>query len=78
MTMEKVIRIKTGNIVYEMPESAVANYPHLLTALLQQGSKETPQTETQMPSSGMETEETQGYAEASEQASPRRSQRRGI
>ena len=75
--MEKTIKIKVGNVVYEMSESVVANYPHLLTALQQQGSKEKPQTEPQTPSSDTETEETQGSAEFSEQASPRRNQRRG-
>ncbi len=74
----KVVRIKTGAVEYVLPESAIPNYPHLLTALQQQGSSETPQTETQTPSSDMETEETQGSVEASEQASPRRTQRRGV
>jgi len=76
--MEKTVKIKIGNIVYEMPESVAVNYPHLLTALQQQGSTGTPQIENQTPSSDTETEETQGSAEASEQASPRRTQRKGI
>ncbi len=76
--MAKVVKIKIGAVEYVLPENALANYPHLLTALQQQGSSETQETETQTPSSDMETEETLGSVEASEQASPRRSQRRGI
>ncbi len=74
----KIVRIKVGAVEYVLPESAVANYPHLLTALQQQDSSETQETETQTLSSDTETEETQGSVETSEQASPRRSQRRGI
>jgi hypothetical protein len=76
--MEKMMRIKVGDVVYEIPESAVANYPHLLTTLQQQGSKKTPQTETQTPSSDTETEEMLGSVDTSEQTSPRRSQRKGV
>jgi len=76
--MGKIVRIKVGNVVYEMPESAVANYPHLLTALQQQGSKEKRETETQTPFSDTEIEEIQGSVDTFEQVSPRRSQRRGI
>jgi hypothetical protein len=39
-----------------MPKTALEHYPHLKHFLLQD-SKETPQTETQTPSSDMETEE---------------------
>lgn len=76
--MEKMVRVKVGSIVYEIPESIIANYPHLLTALQQQGSKEKLQTETQTPFSDTGTEETLGSAGTSEQISPRRTQRRGI
>ena len=76
--MERIMKIKIGNVVYEIPESAVANYPHLLTALQQQGSKEKLQTENQTLSSDTETKETQGSAETFEPTSPRRTQRRGV
>jgi hypothetical protein len=76
--MTRIVKIKVGSVVYEIPENAVANYPHLLMALQQQGSSETPQTETQTPFSGMETGEIAGSEEASEQSSPRRTQRRGV
>ncbi len=76
----KVVKIKVGAVEYVLPESAVANYHHLLIALRQQGSSETLHTETQKLSSDMGTEETQGSVEASgsEQASPRRTQRKGV
>ncbi len=74
----KIVRIKVGAVEYVLPENALANYPHLLTALQQQGSSEKPHTETPTLSSDTETEETQGSAEASEQTSPRKTQRKGV
>jgi hypothetical protein len=76
--MEKMVRVKVGSIVYEIPESIIANYPHLLTALQQQGSKEKLQTKTQTPFSDTRTKETLGSVEASGQISPRRTQRKGV
>lgn len=76
--MGKIVRIKLDDVEYVIPESVVANYPHLMLALQRQGSKEKPQTEIQTPFAGMGTTETQGSEETSEQASPRRNQRRGI
>jgi len=76
--MEKVVKIKIDGVEYIIPESAIANYPHLKLALQQQGSKEKPQTETQKLSSGTEIEVPVGSEEVSEQTSPRRTQRRGI
>jgi len=76
--MEKMVKINHDGVLYVIPENAVANYPHLVIALQQQGSKEKPQTEAQKLSSEKETEEIVGSEEASEQTSPRRNQRRGI
>jgi hypothetical protein len=76
--MVRIVKIKIGDVVYEIPENAVANYPHLLRALQQQGSSEKPQITIQTPSSGMETGEPEGSVGVSEQISPRRTQRRGI
>jgi hypothetical protein len=74
--MEKKVRIKIGNVVVEMPENVALQNPYY-RALLQQGSKETHQTETQTPSSDTETAEKQDFAVFSEQTLPHRTQQRG-
>jgi hypothetical protein len=74
--MEKRVRIKFGNVVVEMPESVALQNPYY-KALLQQGSKETPQTEIQTPSSDTEIKETAGSEEAFEQTLPHKTLRRG-
>ena len=74
--MEKRVRIKIGNVVVEMPENVALQNPYY-RVLLQQGSKETLQTEVQTPSSDTETAEKQDFAVFSEQTSPHRTQRRG-
>jgi hypothetical protein len=73
----EMVKIKTSDgVIIEMPKTALEHYPHLKHFLLQD-STETPQTETQTPSSDMETEETSGSADTSEQTSPHRNLRRG-
>ncbi len=74
--MEKRIKIKIGDVVIDIPEKVALQNPYYL-ALLQQGSKETLQTEVQTPSSDTETKETQDFAVFSEQTLPHRTQRRG-
>ena len=74
--MEKRVRIKIGNVVVEMPEKVALQNPYY-KALLQQGSKETPQTEAQTPSFDTETEEKQDFVVFSEQTLPHRTQQRG-
>jgi len=74
--MEKKVRIKIGNVVVEIPESVALQNPYY-KVLLQQGSKETPQTETQTPSSDTEIKETAGSEETSEQTLPHKTLRRG-
>jgi hypothetical protein len=74
--MEKRIKIKINNVVIEMPENIALQNPYY-RVLLQQGSKETPQTETQTPSSDTETREIQDFAVFSERILPHRTQRKG-
>ena len=73
----ETVKIKTSDgVIIEMPKTALEHYPHLKHFLLQD-NMETPQTETQTPSSDTETKETSGSEELSEQTSPHRSLRRG-
>jgi hypothetical protein len=74
--MEKRVRIKIGNVVIEMPEKVALQNPYY-KALLQQGSKETPQTEAQTPSFDTETEEKQDFVVFSEQILSHKTQQRG-